>query len=42
MESGVAMIAKDGEKVKFKTPFTLKEEIEIWLKKLSFKIRTEL
>lgn len=42
IDSGVAMVAKDGERVQFKSPFTLKEEIEIWLKKLSFKIRSEL
>lgn len=42
IDSGVAMVAKDGEWVQFKSPFTLKEEIEIWLKKLSFKIRSEL
>lgn len=36
------MVAKDGERVPFKTPFVLKEEIENWLKKLEYKIRSEL
>ena len=36
------MVAKDGEKVKFQTPFVLKDEIENWLSALEKKIRLEL
>ena len=36
------MIAKDGERVNFKTPFEPKDEVEIWLSRLSLKIREEL
>ncbi len=39
---GISMVAKDGERVKFKTPFEPKDEVEIWLSRLSLKIRREL
>lgn len=41
-DGAVGMIAKDGERVNFKSPFHMQDEIEIWLKHLSLKIRTEL
>ena len=42
LPQGIAMISKDGERVDFKTPFIPKDEVEIWLKKLEYKIRDEL
>lgn len=36
------MVAKDGERVSFKTPFIKKDEIENWLSALEIKIRDEL
>lgn len=42
LPSGVAMVSKDGEKVNFETPFQPKDEVEIWLSRLSLKIRKEL
>ena len=42
LPNGINMVAKDGEKVTFKTPFVPKDEVEIWLSRLSLKIRTEL
>ena len=42
MDSGIGMIAKDGEKVAFSTPFVKKDEIENWLSSLEGKIRDEL
>ncbi len=42
MDAGVAMIAKDGEKVPFSSPFIKKDEIENWLSALESKIRDEL
>lgn len=42
IDGGVGMVAKEGEKVLFKTPFVLKEEIENWLRHLEHKIRLEL
>ena len=36
------MIAKDGEKVPFSSPFVKKDEIENWLSALEAKIRDEL
>ena len=42
MDAGVGMIAKDGERVPFSTPFIKKDEIENWLSALESKIRDEL
>lgn len=42
VDSGVGMVAKDGERVPFSTPFIKKDEIENWLSALESKIRTEL
>lgn len=42
MDAGIGMIAKDGERVPFSTPFIKKDEIENWLAALESKIRDEL